>query len=234
MDADLDDFVRTAVALVAGIAVAVVLLCFGAALAYGARTPLSTTPTRPALAAATAACNWVHNRDKPPVLTGWPVLAVARGRYTAQIYVKGKKVYDCVSDGNRAHTGVGFDGGVLTVDTAPGPDQLGLPASSGGSAQGFPGSAPNRQGVVWHELGRAGSDVSAVMFVFADGTVVDATVKNGWYFAWWPSSRLFPLGRDQPRSVHVTASSRTITSPMPGPGCRVGSKGCTWAGHTQP
>lgn len=232
MDADFEDFVRIAAVLVAGIAGAIVLLSCGVASAYGRGTPVSTTPTRAALAAATAACNWVHNHDKPPVLGGSPVLAVARGRYTAQIYVEGKKVYHCVSDGNRGHTGVGFDGGLLTLHAAPAPDQLGLPAGGGGSAPGFAGSAPHQQSVVLHDLGRAGSDVSAVAFVFADGTTVDATVKNGWYFAWWPARNGF-FGA-QPRSVRVTTLSRTTTSPMPGPGCHVGSKGCVWAGNIQP
>jgi hypothetical protein len=80
-------------------------------------------------------------------------------------------------------------------------------------------------------FGLAGSGVSAVSFVFADGTTVNATVQNGWYFAWWPSD-------DYPTSVRVATSSAIVTSPMmptggQGAGCRFGTSGCVWAGLRQ-
>ena len=78
-------------------------------------------------------------------------------------------------------------------------------------------------------FGLAGSDVRAVAFEFADGLTVDATVENGWYFAWWPSSAY-------PSSVSVTTTtSGSLTSPMmpsaeQGTGCQPGNAGCVWAG----
>jgi hypothetical protein len=88
-------------------------------------------------------------------------------------------------------------------------------------------------GVESNAFGMAGTDVSAVTFVFAGGATVDATVQNGWYFAWWPSL-------NYPSSVIVAATSGTITSPMmpSGPGqdarCTFGTNGCVWAGIGTP
>lgn len=65
----------------------------------------------------------------------------------------------------------------------------------------------NAAAPVGSSYGRAGADVSAVTFTFADGSSVDATVENGWYFAWWP-------GGSRPTSVSVTANSTTVTTPM--------------------
>ena len=55
-------------------------------------------------------------------------------------------------------------------------------------------------GVESDDFGMAGSDVSAVTFDFAGGLTVDATVQNGWYFAWWPTL-------DDPASVQITTTS---------------------------
>jgi len=223
MDANFGDVIRTAGVRVVGTAVALVVLCAGAGAAYGSRAG-GSTPTRSALAAAVGACNWEYNHDKPRVITGAPILAVARGPYVGLIYVKGKKVYDCVSDGNPDETGAGSSDGIAVLYAVPSPDQLGLPVTSGGSAPGFPGCASNQQCVVQHNIGRAGRKVVALAFVFAHDITVAATVQNGWYFAWWPNS-------NEPRSVRVTTSSGTVTSRMD---CDVGSKGCVWAGTTQP
>ena len=68
---------------------------------------------------------------------------------------------------------------------------------------------------------RAGSGIAAVTFVFSDGSTVDATVENGWYFAWWPNL-------NQPTSVRATTRfGLTLSSPMPSAGCRPGSGACS-------
>jgi hypothetical protein len=227
MDIDVHEFVQGAAAALVGCIAVTVALSSGTASAQGYRAASSKTPTRAALAAATSACNWEDDRDKPPVLTGSPVLVTVRGRYIAQIYSTRKKVYVCVSDGTRAHTGVGSDGATLTLYSSPSADQLGLPATGGGSAPGFPGTARTKESIVTHIFGRAGGDVSAVAFVFADGTTTDATVENGWYYSWWPN-------QDEPQSVRVTSSSKMTSSSMPGSGCHAGSSGCVWAGTKEP
>lgn len=80
------------------------------------------------------------------------------------------------------------------------------------------------QGVEYHSVGLAGSDVSAVTFDFTDGSTVDATVHDGWYFAWWPNL-------NYPTSVNVTTTSgQTTTSTMP---CQPDSNPCVFANDQQ-
>ncbi len=206
-------------ALAAGVVAAVVLLSSSAPAAYAGWTPVPTTPSPAALASATAACNWERRGLSGPVMHGRPVLSDARGRYTAALYVFGDRVFECISDGIRDHTGSGMNNMTLRFYAAPRPDQLGLPAGGGGSAPGF---SPADQET--HLEGRAGSDIATVTFTFADRTTVHATVQNGWYFAWWPRN-------DYPTSVHIrTTAGATITSPMPASKCRAHAKSCVFAG----
>lgn len=74
--------------------------------------------------------------------------------------------------------------------------------------------------------GRAGSDVSAVTFTFSNGKTVEATIENGWYFAWWPWAGF-------PTSAQVTTSSGTATSPMPGQQCTQQPGSCVFVGEPQ-
>jgi hypothetical protein len=79
--------------------------------------------------------------------------------------------------------------------------------------------------------GQAGSGVSSVVFSFANGRTVTATVQHGWYFAWWPWT-------SYPRSVQVRSSSGTHTSPMttrgqgnelkPSPACKPATPACVF------
>ncbi|MGC9221850.1 MAG: hypothetical protein ACP5H2_10955 [Solirubrobacteraceae bacterium] len=230
-------------ALTAGIITAIVLLSSGAPAAYAGWTPVPATPRPAAVATATAACN---DANGSPVLTGRPVVTDARGIYTAAIYTFGDDTWICISDGQRDDSELSMNRLVLASYAAPGPDQIGLPTGGGGSAQGFdepstaqsnatlqnlPGPVARREailrrGLETHLAGRAGKDVSAVKFLFVNATTVDATVQNGWYFAWWP-------GLDNPTSVQVTTSSGTVTSQMPGQQCRTGSSSCVFAGVGQ-
>lgn len=84
-------------------------------------------------------------------------------------------------------------------------------------------SAPDPFGDAY---GRAGSDVSAVTFAFANGKTVEATVENGWYFAWWPWTGF-------PTSAQVTTASGTINSPMPGQQCTQQPSSCAFVGPAQ-
>jgi hypothetical protein len=82
-------------------------------------------------------------------------------------------------------------------------------------------------GVESHYLGLAGSDVTAVTLHFTDGLTVDATVQDGWYFAWWPTL-------DDPASMEVTTSSGSTTAtlgPLGGAQCQ-GSTGCVFSSAT--
>lgn len=209
-----------------GVGVAVfVLLASGTSVAYAGWTPVPAVPTPAALAAATAACNALHDAGEQPVLTGTPVLTDARGKYTAGIYVADHVARVCISDGQGTETSLVTDGATLELYAAPGPGQLSDPVGTGSSAAGFsssPSSIGSGQEV--NATGLAGSDVSAVAFVFSDERMVDATVQNGWYFAWWP-------GRNWPSSVEVTTSTGTVTSPMAEGACEEDPDTCVFAGE---
>jgi hypothetical protein len=56
--------------------------------------------------------------------------------------------------------------------------------------------------------GRAGSGVTAATLVLADGTHVQATLQNGWFAAWWPSTQTVS-------SALVTTASGTTTEQLP-------------------
>jgi hypothetical protein len=58
-----------------------------------------------------------------------------------------------------------------------------------------------------YAFGRAGRDVSAVTFKFADGKTVRATVEHGWYFAWWPWA-------SSPLTARVVTPSGTTVIPI--------------------
>ncbi len=204
-------------ALTGGAVAAILILSSGASVAEG-WTAVPSTPSAAAVAAATAACNWVNDRNGPPILSGTPVLTDGRGSYTAAIYVDGHVAHICISNGQHEGTGIEMNGRILSVE-APGPDQLGSPSGGGGRAPGFPGSSGQEMDV----QGLAGSDVSAVTFKFADGSAVEATVQNGWYFAWWP-------GDSWPSSVRVTTSTGTLTSPMSVAACMSETTSCVFAG----
>jgi hypothetical protein len=203
------------------------MLSSGASVAEG-WTAVPSAPSAAAVAAATAACNWLHDLNGPPILTGTPVLTDGRGSYTAAIYVNGHTAHICISNGQHTGTSLAMDDMSLFFDASPGPDQLGNPSGDGGGAPGFPGTdgTTTTPGGYEDVHGLAGSDVSAVRFDFADGSTVNATVQNGWYFAWWP-------GDSWPTSVRVTTSSTgTLTSPMSVAACVSEPTGCVFAGRT--
>jgi hypothetical protein len=210
-------------ALAGGAVAAILALSSGASIAEG-WTAVPSAPSAAAVAAATAVCNWAHDESGPPVLTGTPVLTEGRGSYTAAIYVDGQVDHICISNGQHSEVSLAMDRMVLFYDAAPGPDQLGDPSGFGGGGGGFPGSANSTaSGGAENVSGLAGSDVSAVTFDFADGSAVEATVQNGWYFAWWP-------GDSWPTSVQVTTISATLTSPMSVAACLSQASGCVFAG----
>ena len=169
-------------------------------------------------ATAVAACNWLISRNGPPAFAGKPVLVDGLGSYTAAIYVNGREARTCISTGQ--HTATSVATSPLSLDPAPGPDQLGSPSGGGGRAPGFAGASQEE-----NVQGRAGSAVSAVEFEFQDRSAVKATVQDGWYFAWWP-------GDSQPASVTTTIGTTRITSPMGGAACRAQPSRCVFAEPT--
>ncbi len=228
-------------AMIGSIVAAILLLSSGAPAAYAGWTTTPSAPSAAAVTAATAACNSASTDG--PVVSGQPILADSRGAYTAAVFVFARTTWVCISDGQRDNSVLSMNRLVLTFYAAPGPDQLGLPAGGGGSAEGFgqptgtqlketlqnlAGSDAQREallkrGLENHLTGLAGKDVTAVSFIFAGGTTVDATVQHGWYFAWWP-------GSSDPTSVDVTTASGSTTSAMPSEQCQAGSSCSVFAG----
>jgi hypothetical protein len=145
------------------------------------------------------------------------ILTDVRGKYVAVLALDDNAPYVCI-DGNRVGQGLA----IFRANTMPGTAQTGLlsPArvihiggntyASGTKVTGL--EAGN------HAYGRAGSDVTAVTFGFANGRTVDASVENGWYFAWWPWG-------SAPTSVQVKNSSGTSRSTT---SCQPGSTGCVY------
>jgi hypothetical protein len=210
-------------ALAGGAVAAILTLSSGASVAEG-WTAIPSPPSAAAVAAAAAACNWEHDETGPPILTGTPVLTEGRGSYTAAIYVNGQVDHVCISNGQHSDVSLAMDRMPLFYDAAPGPDQLGDPSGFGGAGGGFPGPTKSTASRGAKTVsGLAGSDVSAVTFEFATGPAVEATVQNGWYFAWWP-------GDSWPTSVQVTTGSATLTSSMAVAACLSEASGCVFAG----
>ncbi len=56
--------------------------------------------------------------------------------------------------------------------------------------------------------GPLGAGVSGVTIARSDGTSVQATVKNGWYLAWWP-------GTEHAVTAQVASTSGTTTQSFP-------------------
>ena len=155
-------------ALTGGAVAAILMLSSGASVAEG-WTAVPSAPSAAAVAAATAACNWVNDRNGPPILTGTPVLTDGRGSYTAAIYVDGHVAHICISNGQHEATGIATDNGRIAVcrsRTGPRSAWRSL-RRRGQCARVSQPAATSGQEQDVHGL--AGSDVAAVTFKFADG-----------------------------------------------------------------
>jgi len=211
----------------AGTTAAILLLSSGASVAYAGWSAVPSTVTPAVLASVTEACNKAapHNsrHDWPLLTAGQAVVSEARGRYTAAVYYPaavydpaGTQVFACITNGSGGTASQSSGFGQRGIPK-PGADQITDVGGGTGGAPGFGGGDPNQPppqsgqagsmrsavqvtGVESDDFGMAGSDVSAVTFDFAGGATVDATVQNGWYFAWWPML-------DDPASVQITTTS---------------------------
>ena len=162
---------------------AVILLGSSAAPAFAGWTASPTAPLPGQLAAAEQHCG-------PGA--GTPVLSDARGPYTASIYANGST---CVA------------GNGITISSSNG----------GGGNSRIPAGTIELNGAGQsdsdgHALtmvdGPIGAGVTGVTITRSDGTAVRATVKNGWYLAWWP-------GTERAVSAKVASTSGTSTRLFP-------------------
>jgi hypothetical protein len=152
----------------------------GTPRAFAAWTATTTKPPVTQLAAADASCQkaWSVKLIPPAVAQTLPttlsplVVTDSRGPFEMLVYAGPSGEQVCLW--NKGFIGISGNGGTLP------------PASSG--AIGIPGVGfdGGKERFTYAD-GQAGPDVTAVTLVLADGTRVEATLKNGLYAAWWPS-----------------------------------------------
>lgn len=209
-----------AAVLLSGAAVAGLFLFLGSGSPAGSRV---SRPSSPLASGATRreSSDQVCNNAAPRRITGQAVLSETSGRYTATVYhPTDSQVFVCI-----AYPGGGTGGQTSNFGQygipKPGPDQITDVGGGAGAAPGFPGGHLNQlprqyrdqssatkqrirrllaRGVESDEVGMAGNNVAAVTLDFNGGLTVDATVHNGWYFAWWPTL-------DHPTAVQITTST---------------------------
>jgi hypothetical protein len=165
----------------AAVAGAVVLLGSSAAPAFAGWTASPTTPHPGQLAAAQQRCG-----------SGTPILTDTRGPYTAAIYANGST---CVAgDGIKI---AASRGGAATSTVPAGTVEL----------SGLGESDSDGHALTMVD-GRIGAGVTGVTITRSDGSSVQATVKNGWYLAWWP-------GTERAVTAQVASASGTSTQSFP-------------------
>jgi hypothetical protein len=178
---------------VAGIAAAVaailVLVVSGgsAAPAFARWTPSPAIASAARIAAVTSACG-----------LGRPALVDARGPYTAAVFVKRSGGTACVI-GPGIGLGVFSLGGVKAPDNRFTPDQIGTAAAAGSDSSGH---------AYVLLAGRVGTAVRSIVIHRSNNIDVTATIKNGWYLAWWPAH-----ARATDATITTTSGARTVSLP---------------------
>lgn len=225
------------VALLAVVVVGVLSLSSGTPQAFAGWTATPAPASASSITAARRACGQVPASDV--------LASEARGPYTAIVFVIADKPRQCVVDGRRvlleastryalrAYASVPAEKAMLPVITqktfgrATGRlndlqtrYQVVASSSDGSYARANAllaeiNATLSGPGSMSAALGTVGDDVTGVTFILKDGDHVQATVKNGWYVAWWPGAAI-PGGGDSER-VAVTTTSGTRTAALPPP-----------------
>jgi hypothetical protein len=162
---------------------AAILLASSAAPAFAGWTTSPTAPRPGQLAAAQLHCG---------AGAGTPALSDTRGPYTASIYADGST---CLS-GN----------GIKINSSSSGGANARIPA--GRIALGGTGESDSDGHALTMVDGPIGAGVTGVKITRSDGSSVQATVRNGWYLAWWP-------GNQRPVTAHVATAGGTSTQSFP-------------------
>jgi len=176
---------------------AVVLLGSNAAPAFAGWTSSPTTPLPGQLAAAQQHCT---------AGSGTPVLTDTRGPYTASIYADGAT---CLQ-GNGIEISGGGAGNAAN-------------ATAGTIELNGAGESDSDGHALTMVDGRIGSGVTGVTITRSDGSSVRATVKNGWYLAWWP-------GSERAVTAHVANANGTSAQSFP-TGAQQPSPACPTGAH---
>ena len=105
-----------------------------------------------------------------------PVLVEARGPYTAAVFASRSGGSACVQGPSVSF--VGSIGGVHAADNPIAPNQIETAVAS----------ASNADGDEFRLLaGRVGSAVRSIVIHRSNHIDVTASIRNGWYLAWWPA-----------------------------------------------
>jgi hypothetical protein len=173
-------------------------------------TPAPTKATAKRIAEYATRCRWaaIH---KSQLKT--PLIADIRGPYTALLFVDERDNYEryCLYGPH-----VGLQGSAeltaFAFATPPGPRGI-QHGNRGGSCNPADGKAVSQM------HGQVGAEVIGATFVFANGAKVEATVRKGYYFAWWPWA-----GSPKAITVYTRTGMTHITMPAwswkRGSGCR--------------
>lgn len=162
----------------ATIALVASTLLFGtAANASWKPVPDVATPEQAAEQATDCTASWQDDRPSGQVLASDIILAERRGDGRLTLLRKGDTVVSCFDIGlSEAGWGVIYDP-LVSVEADPAVDSVRVYAveTTGDGAFGYNDI-----------VGRLGEDVTGVDIVAKDGTVITASISDGWFAAWWP------------------------------------------------
>ena len=165
---------------------AVLSLAGGASTAFAGWTPQPTTPSSTQLTGAEAYCT-ANMPDHGLQLQ----LVDSRGPYLSLVYAAGATNDFCTVGPSLRNA----SGWTTSTPVTPAAGQIYLWTDHTSTDQGQP------YGTM---IARAGDGVTAAKLTLTDGSVVTATVRNGWVAAWWP-------GNGHPASAQLTTPSGTQT-----------------------
>lgn len=177
---------------------AAILLGSSAAPAFAGWTASPTAPLPGQLAAAGQDCG---------TSAGTPLLTDTRGPYTASIYADGST---CV-EGN----------GITISSTRNGGGTSSIPA--GAIELNGSGQSDSDGHALTMVDGPIGAGVTSVTITRTDGSSVQATVKNGWYLAWWPGAEHAMTAQVASATGTSTQSFPTATPDQLSPACPAGA-----------
>lgn len=197
-----------------GIAAAAVVVLGTGSTPFAGWTPAASAATDARVAAAASGCEPMPTLPGQSTAPGWHVVASEdQGPYTLLVYASGDTTATCLSAPGTDLRLVTFGAGArlagsATVATGPaahggsGPALAGIePTSIGGElATVLHGSS--EQGGYTVVEGRVASGVTGLSLARAGGAAVVASVRDGWFAAWWP-------GSDDPMSADVTTAAST-------------------------
>jgi hypothetical protein len=190
----------------AGALALVISLGAGASDAFAGWTARPTAAAPGQLAAAQASCE----AGQSPI-GGLPLqLSDTRGPFTFSIYADANSSATCIK--GPSFTAIS---GSMSSDTVTVPAGRILLSSS---------HARSRAGDAYSVAeGRAGAGVTGVTLTLDDGSTVQATVGNGWFVAWWPSSHVVKSAELATASGTATQTFDDAAMPPPPPGAASGS-----------